>query len=204
MTSIKLQRKENYKNLIIGHLNINSIRNKFEMIAEIIEDFDIFLISESRLDSTFPNALFKITSFKIFRCDQSRFGGELLLCVNDRIPSKFWDKHHIATNIELIAVEFHQNKLKWLSLCVYKPPNQNDLVFVEAISAIANEYSVQYEHIVIFGDFNMSVQNSHFQNLMQIYDFSPLVKEPTCFQSHHPTCIDNFLTNQKAVFKLIR
>ena len=174
------------------------------MIAEIIEDFDIFLISESRLDSTFPNALFKITSFKIFRCDQSRLGGELLLYVNDRIPSKFWDKHHIATDIELIAVEFHQNKRKWLSLCVYKPPNQNDSVFVEAISATANEYSVQYEHIVIFGDFNMSVKNSHFQNLMQIYDFSPLVKEPTCFQSHHPTCIDNFLTNQKAIFKLIR
>ena len=41
-TSIKLQRKENYKNLIMGHLNINSIRNKFEIITEIISDFDIF------------------------------------------------------------------------------------------------------------------------------------------------------------------
>ena len=80
-----------------------------------------------------------------------------------------------------------------------KPPNQNDSVFVEAISAITNEYSAQYEHIVIFGDFNMSVENSHFQNLMQIYDLSPLIKEPTCFQSHNPTCIDNFLTNQKAI-----
>ena len=101
-------------------------------------------------------------------------------------------------------MEFHQNKRKWLSLCVYKPPNQNDSVFVEAISAITNEYSAQYEHIVIFGDFNMSVENSHFQNLMQIYDLSPLIKEPTCFQSHNPTCIDNFLTNQKAMFKLSR
>ena len=76
---------------------------------------------------------------------------------------------------------------------------QNDLVFVEAISAITNEYSAQYEHIVISGDFNMSVENSHFRNLMQIYDLSPLIKEPTCFQSHNPTCIDNFLTNQKAI-----
>ena len=59
MTSIKLQRKENYENLIIGHLNINSIKNKFEMIAKIIKDFNIFLISESKLDSMFPNAKFK-------------------------------------------------------------------------------------------------------------------------------------------------
>ena len=82
-------------------------------------------------------------------------------------------------------------------LCVYKLPNQNDSVAVEAISAIINSYSAQYKHIVIFGDFIMSIENCHFQNLMQIYDFSPLIKEPTCFQSHNPTCMDNLLTNQK-------
>ena len=163
MTSIKLQRKENYKNLIIGHLNINSIRNKFEMIAEIIKDFDIFLISESKLDSTFPNAQFKITGFKIFRYDRNRFGGGLLLYVNDKIPSKILDKHSISTDTELIAVKFYQNKRKWLSLCVYKPQSPNDLFFDEAISAITNEFSAQYEHIVIFGDFNMSVENSRFK-----------------------------------------
>ena len=75
---------------------------------------------------------------------------------------------------------------------------------MEAICPTTNEYSAHYEHIVIFGDFNMSVENSHFQNLMQIYDLSPLIKEPTCFQSHNPTCIHNLLTNQKAIFKLSR
>ena len=75
---------------------------------------------------------------------------------------------------------------------------------MEAISAIINKYSAQYEHIVIFGDFNMSVENSHFQNLMQIYNLSPLIKEPACFQSHNSTCIDNFLKNQQAMFKLSR
>ena len=48
---------------------------------------------------------------------------------------------HIA--IELTAVEFHQNKRKWLSLCVFEQSNQNDAVFVEAISAILNEYLAQ-------------------------------------------------------------
>ena len=75
---------------------------------------------------------------------------------------------------------------------------------MEAISAIINKYLAQYEHIVIFGNFNMSVENCHFQNILQIYDLSPLIKEPTCFQSHNPTCIYNFLTNQKAMFKLSR
>ena len=34
------------------------------MVAEIIKDFDIFLISESKLDSTFPNAQSKTTGFE--------------------------------------------------------------------------------------------------------------------------------------------
>ena len=39
---------------------------------------------------------------------------------------------------------------------------------------------------------------------MQIYDSFPLIKGPTCFQSHNPNCVDNFLTNQKAMFKVSR
>ena len=54
------------------HLNISSTRNKFEVIPGITKDFDIFLISASKLDSTFPNAQFNITGFKIFRYDQNR------------------------------------------------------------------------------------------------------------------------------------
>ena len=34
----------------------------------------------------------------------------------------------------------------------------------------------------------MSIENSHLQNLMQIYDLSPLIKKPTCFRSDTPTC----------------
>ena len=93
--------------------------------------------------------------------------------MNNKIPSKVLNKYFISSEIELIAVEFRQIKRKWLSLCLYKTPNQNDLVFVEAISAVINKYSVQYEHIVNFGDFNMSIEKSHFQNLLQIYNLSP-------------------------------
>ena len=42
LASIKLQQKENYKNFIIGLLNINSIRNNFEMIAELSKIFIFF------------------------------------------------------------------------------------------------------------------------------------------------------------------
>ena len=48
----------------IGHLNINSFRNKFVFAEEIIQVFDVFLVSESKLDNTFPTNLFKINGQK--------------------------------------------------------------------------------------------------------------------------------------------
>ena len=48
--------------LILGHLNINSIRNKFEALKFIIgNNIDILLISETKLDDdSFPSAQFLI------------------------------------------------------------------------------------------------------------------------------------------------
>ena len=65
LSKIKMQRLEHFHTLIVCHLNINSIINKFEMIAEIIKNFDIFLISESKIDSNFPNMQFRINGYKL-------------------------------------------------------------------------------------------------------------------------------------------
>ena len=103
---IEIQRLENFKNLIIGHLNINSIRNKFEMMAGIVSNFIIFLISESKSDSSFPNSQFKINGYKIFRCDQNRYGGGLLLYVNEEIPCKNLNQQTVSYSSEIIAMHF--------------------------------------------------------------------------------------------------
>ena len=40
---------------VIGHININSIRNKFEMLFSMVKDnIDILMVSETKLDSSFP------------------------------------------------------------------------------------------------------------------------------------------------------
>ena len=52
MNTLHEMRIKNANQSIIGHSNINSLRNMFEMVAEIIkEKIDIFLISKTKLDS---------------------------------------------------------------------------------------------------------------------------------------------------------
>ena len=48
LANIKSQRLRDPCTVILGHLNINSFRNKYEMFAEFIENFNILLISESK------------------------------------------------------------------------------------------------------------------------------------------------------------
>ena len=52
-------RIKNTDKIIIGHLNINSIRNKIHLLADMITNrVDIMLISETKLDNTFPKSQF--------------------------------------------------------------------------------------------------------------------------------------------------
>ena len=57
----------NAKNLIIGHLNINSIRNKFlDFKGLVLGETDICLISETKLDDSFPDQQFNIMVTRCF------------------------------------------------------------------------------------------------------------------------------------------
>ena len=77
--SIKKLKFENPNKLIIRHLNINSIRNKLDCLFDIVgKNVDIFLISESKFNNTFPNGQFLMNGFhEPFRKDRTDKRGGL-------------------------------------------------------------------------------------------------------------------------------
>ena len=101
-----------------------------------------------------------------------------------------------------MAFELHQSKRKWLFLGIYKSPSQNDIEFLRIISLILDYYLPTYENFVVIGDFNLLVEKSHLEVIILAYDLSSLIKKPTCYQSHTPSCIDLILTNRKHLFQL--
>ena len=74
-------RMKHVNKLIIAHLNINSLRNKFEFVVEFIRGkVDILMISEKNIDESFPLGQFKINGFSApFRLDRSSNGGGIML-----------------------------------------------------------------------------------------------------------------------------
>ena len=52
-------RLQNPRKITLGHLNINSIPYKFDGIMSMVEgNLDIFLISETKINNSFPEAQF--------------------------------------------------------------------------------------------------------------------------------------------------
>ena len=70
-------RAKNTSSLIRGHVNIDSLRNKFEMLKDWIKDnVDILLISETKLDEFFPICQFQIDGFSTpYRRDKDKNAG---------------------------------------------------------------------------------------------------------------------------------
>ena len=64
--SIRDVRKRNLKRIILDHLNINSIRKKFDLLVDQIkENVDIMVISETKLDESFFNGQYKIPGYTL-------------------------------------------------------------------------------------------------------------------------------------------
>ena len=102
--------------LLIGNLNINSISNKFDQLKLLVRGkVDSLVITETKLDSTFPTSQFLIEGYsEPYRFDRNRNGGGVLIYVREDIPSKPLTDHKLSHDIEGIFVELNLRKNKWL------------------------------------------------------------------------------------------
>ena len=202
-TILKDIRMKNIHKIVIGHLNINSIRNKIEMISDLIRgNIDIFLISESKIDTTFPTTQFKIHGYHLpYRKDRSAHAGGLLLYVREDIPSKLL-QFKFDSDIGCIIIEISIFKKIWLIMGLYNPKDQQIVNFLMVISKCLDHYFSLYDNIILLGDFNAEITEVAMDEFSGIYDFKSLIKEPTCYKSlDNPSCIDLILTNRSNSFQ---
>ena len=107
---LKVMKGNSSNKIVVGHLKINSLRNKFEALQYIINRNLDILLSEAKLDDSFPSAQFMLKNFGIlYRLDRNSSGEVLLLYVREYIPSKF-RKVKSDCNIETICVEVNLRK----------------------------------------------------------------------------------------------
>ena len=64
---LQKDRRQYLRNHLIGYLNINSVRNKIADLQIFIQNIplDYLVLSETKLDESFPNAQFNLDGYEI-------------------------------------------------------------------------------------------------------------------------------------------
>ena len=145
--------------LIFPHININSIRNKFEFFSTQVKgNIDILLVSETKIDNSVLVGNFVIDRFSTpYRLDRDNSVGGMLY-VREDIPCNLLateEKNHI----ESFYVELNLCNEKRLVNCSYNPNKTMILNHLEALNSHLDLNSTTYEKVLILGDFNIGIQN---------------------------------------------
>ena len=161
------------------------------------------MISETKLDNSFPNNEFLIPGFtEPYRLDRDSHGGGLLLYVRNDIPSKEIPNCNLSTPSEGLFVEINLRKKKWLISCSYIPNKNLIQSHLLQISNKLDLCSLIYDNFILMGDFNTEPHDTYMEDFCLNYNLSNLIKEPTCFKNtENPSCIDLILTNSPKSFQ---
>ena len=159
----------NPQNLILGHLNINSIRYKFECLKSIIgSNIDLLMISETKLNYSFPNSQFLMTGYHPpYRKDRIDRGGGLMFFIREDIPCR----EIIVTNeehIEVISFEINSGG--------YNPEKSKISNSLDCMENKLDALCLQYENIVLFGNLNFEMHEERMNIFCSSYYFKCLTK----------------------------
>ena len=203
-SALKSLRLRHPSKVIIAHLNINSISEKFDHLSFIIRgNIDILVVGETKLDETFPVNQFHIEEYsQPYRKDRNRNGGGVMIFVREDLPSKQLFKHTLLENIEALIIEINLRKTKFLLFGGYRPPSQSKNYFFDAISNALDVYTGTYDKLLLAGGFNVTETDVVLNEFLYENDFKCLIKNNTCFKNpENPRCIDLFLTNFSGSFQ---
>ena len=189
---------------IIAHLNINFLNTKFEHLQELVkENVDILLVSETKLDDTFPNGQFKIEGYdKPIRLDRTKNGGGILFFIRDDLPCTELKSHKLSDYVEGIFIELTIRNSKWLIMGGYNPHKETISYFLSHVSKELDKLLPKYENLLLLGDFNSTMSEKAMKDFCEMYNLENLIKEPTCYKNpSNPSSIDVMLTNKKLSFQ---
>ena len=172
------------------------------MLIQLIKGFvNVFMISETKLDDSFPEGQFFIDGYHTpFRYDRNGNGGGILLYVREDIPAKVI--HCEFPHVKSFFVEINLHQKKWLINCSYNPHKNNIGSHLNVITKAFDTYYAKYEKDVFLEYIYAGIEETTMKSFCESYNLTNLIKQPTCFKNpKKSSCIDSILTNRPKSFQ---
>ena len=203
---------KNTRCLKIAHLNTNGLLSKLDYLKIMLNGtfFDIFAVSETKLDANILDDEIKIDGYVSYRLDRNRHGGGVLFYVNNQLESHLL-KHLTDSKYESLWIKVCLDKTKPIFLSVvYRPPSKgSDLESTDQLCAYLKECDSklpQIKEVFICGDFNCNMMSryalsSKIKDLCSSLSLKQLIEEPTRVTPHSSTLLDLIMTNSVNISK---
>ena len=189
------------RGLHFAHLNVQSIRNKFDLFKIYVTKlgFDVFTFSESWLTKDMDDCMLSIPGYNLVRLDRSwsnegemfpKRGGGIGAYIKNNINYSLQNISQYNTNcpnVEALWLELHFENCKNIILgIIYRPPGGKVRQFCDYIVDTSNNLATfNNKEIFLLGDFNIKygkLGDDAYKCLIefeQFTNFSQLIKDPT-------------------------
>ena len=140
------------------------------------------MISETKLDSTFPSNQFTIEGYAApIRFDRNGRGGGIILYIREDISATLL-KTSLPKDFEGFFVELNLRKKKILMCCSYNPAKSNISSHLSMVGRSLDSYMSSYDNFFVIGDLNSEISEMAMSEFCETYNLQNLVKDPTCYK----------------------
>ena len=151
-----------HKGFQICHFNARSLTScKIDYLNYILPEkgVDVFTVSETWFKPELDDRFYELNNYKLIRHDRQTDarGGGIALYTRNYLKVRILFKSTAEEAVEYMGVELSGNdNSKCMLICVYNPSRSNNL---ENLFAKLADIALQYEKIVVCGDFNINLLN---------------------------------------------
>ncbi|KAL9986964.1 hypothetical protein ACROYT_G001183 [Oculina patagonica] len=188
------EREEQSSQILMFHLNINSLQNKFEELKLLNDKMksQIIFLSETKIDKSYSNSQFTLTGYNMYRKDRKKGGGGIIAYFDSTLPSKELKVTKKYKTIETLAIEARLGKNEVIFLGIYRPPTQSDHQpdphYLERVEEELNDVcmwaSLKKQIFILTGDLNLdrlkpkSREGRILADLEEVHGMQCLITKP--------------------------
>ena len=206
-----LEDKKIKNELTLFHLNVRSIKNKFDDFCTYLHslkiNFSLIGISETWITDNTAN-LYDISGYKFINVNRkNKVGGGVGMYIKDHIQYKVREDLSTAKEdiLETLFIEFKTNNKAGPIVVgvLYRPPDSNLTEFEEFVKELLHKINKEKKECYLMGDLNIDLlktnQSAAIQNILNQFIssfFYPQITKPTRITCKSATLIDNILANR--------
>ena len=173
--------------MILGHINVRSIRNKIDQVYYVLNhfNFDVLCVTETWLNNNDYCAV--PPGYDIVRNDRLTHGGGVAIifkptfkCTVVKFPMTDWIHPH---NLEILCLNLQYSYTKsFYVCCMYRTgPASNDL---QNLDNLCSYFNTLKKRVVLLGDFNVnllsnSADSKIIEKILRKYSLKQIIECPT-------------------------